>query len=225
MQKGVRCDWGSVAAIEGPGGVVQTIATIQGEHSEKVPMLCPTELTCEEGSCDTLRNVCVDEQGQVISKSDEDTKPIVCVPQRIDCPVGECRLKDNLCIEDGKIVQQFFYKITYAVRAPQDQKLTPYADERGAVSFNIVISGPDRTVTLFEDFYQLNNGEPAKDVIVKYSPFRYDNVCLIFGKKPQGRTGKEVDRVCNPIGVSSKSFDNFKNNPGTGGKPKVVKDW
>lgn len=137
------------------------------------------------------------------------------------CPKGTCRAADNLCVQGNTIIQEHFYKITYGVRAPDDDALTPQIDEEGAVSFNIVVSGPEKTSSLFTGFINLNNGDSKRDVIVKYSPTLYNQVCLIFGKKAVNRNGDDIDKICQPIAQSGGSFDNFVNTgqPGGGGGP------
>ena len=146
------------------------------------------------------------------------------------CQVGSCRTADNVCVDqNNEIIQQFFYKITYSVVAPSDIKLTPYYDEEGAISFNIIISGPDKTAALFTGFIELDNGASDRNVVVKYSPFTYDRVCIVFDKKAVDRKGDDVDEVCNVITISQKSFQNFVNNPGAAqpgaGPPQFNPNW
>ena len=135
--------------------------------------------------------------------------PLLCNPDG-SCVQGSCRTFDNVCVTPpNQTIQQFFYKITYGVTAPSDQALTPYLDEQGAIDFNLVITGPEKTASLFTGFVPLKNGEVKKDVIVKYSSSLYTDICLIFGKKPLNRDGSKVDKICNTLAVSQKSFENF----------------
>ena len=162
--------------------------------------------------------------------------PILCDAQN-ECKAGTCRRRDNVCVDgQDKIILEHFYKITYGVRAPSDERFTPYYDEEGAISFNIVVSGKDKTASLFTQFVDLQNGEsavqraPKKSPILHYSPIVYDKVCLVFGKKPVDRKGKNVDSVCNPIVPATGSFENFRRNidgaPRTSGRePLFNKDW
>lgn len=154
------------------------------------------------------------------------------------CRAGTCRERDNVCLDSaGDLIMQNFYKITYSVRAPADVGLTPYDDEEGAISFNIIVKGKQKTASLFTEFVNLKNGEssaskaPVPSPILHYSPIVYDEVCLVFGKKPLDRKGNHVNLRCNPIVASGGSFDNFRNNrdrngaPNPSAQPEFNSDW
>ena len=77
--------------------------------------------------------------------------------------------------------------------------MTPSRDEEGAVSFNVVVRGKDRTGTLFTAPIALKNGKSFQQVIIDNKAAIYDEVCIVFTKKAKGYDGKDVDRVCNDI--------------------------
>jgi hypothetical protein len=134
------------------------------------------------------------------------------------CAKGICR-RDGLCVDsNNQTFDEYFYKITYGVAAPDDEDFTPYLDESGAISFNIVVSGKEKSASLWTDFVDIDGGDGKNDVVVKYSPYLYTKVCLIFGKKPEGRNG-EISEVCNKLSTSQKSFVNYKNNQGSSPAP------
>jgi hypothetical protein len=163
--------------------------------------------------------------------------PVICNATG-ECQTGSCRTFDNACVNnkntadpsDDTILKQFFYKITYGVTAPSDQKLTPNVDEESAISFNILLTGKAESKSIFSDFIHLENGQPKRDVIVKYSSIEYDKLCLIFGKKAVDRHGKKIDQICNTMQLSEKSFVNFQNNAETAAsassrEPTLTTDW
>ncbi len=188
----------SVAFVETNQGLFQFIGTVQADRSDAVPLLCNADTSCRRGTCRTRDHVCVDNNGNVIN--------------------------------------EFFYKISYGVVAPNDQKLTPYYDEKGAISFNIVIRGREKTETVFGDFVNLKNGESAAQKVPKeaqspilhYSPIVYDEVCILFEKKPVDRKGEPVRQICNPIVAAGGSFVNFRGAQGQAQLsegPAVNPDW
>ena len=147
-----------------------------------------------------------------------DPVPLICNSDG-SCKRGTCRTRDHVCIDNkGDIINEFFYKISYGVVAPGDEDLTPYYDEKGAISFNIQLSGPDKTAVLFTEFVNLRNGESAaqrapqegQSPILHYSPFTYDKACILFEKKAIDRKGDTIPYICNPIVSASGSFVNFR---------------
>ena len=140
------------------------------------------------------------------------------------CKKGQCRAKDAVCILNGQPVQEFFYKISYGVTAPDDEKLTPFADETGAVSFNIVLTGPEKSVPILPAFVETQNGEVKKDIIVKYSPRLYTKACVVFEKKALGRNG-EVTDICTDIVEGMGSFENAQGAGTAAAQAPAEVDW
>ncbi len=149
--------------------------------------------------------------------------PLLC-SQGGSCAKGSCRTKDNVCILNGQPVQEFFYKISYGVTAPDDEKLTPFADETGAVSFNVVVTGPEKSVPILPAFVEVQNGEVSKDTIVKYSPRLYTKACVVFGKKAVGRGG-EVTEICADIVEGTGSFENAQGAGTAAAQAPAEVDW
>ena len=161
--------------------------------------------------------------------------PMLCDANK-ECKAGTCRRRDNACVDSNdKVILEHFYKITYGVRAPTDERFTPYYDEDGVISFNIVVQGKARTASLFTQFVNLESGEnaankaPKPSPILHYSPNIYDEVCLVFGKKPVDRKGKDVRNICNPIVQATGSFENFRRSSDApsafGSEPLFNTDW
>lgn len=150
--------------------------------------------------------------------------------------IGSARCKQNICYDSNdNQISQYFYKVSFGVRAPSDEKLTPHKDEDGALSFNIAFKAPGITRLLYSNYIELQNGETKDDFYVQYSPREYTHVCIWFGKKPQTQvyqpfsgTGKSVmtDEVCNVLGDTEKSRVDFQNNPtqssGPGGSTQIL---
>ncbi|MEK6969783.1 MAG: hypothetical protein AABW48_05125 [Nanoarchaeota archaeon] len=166
------------AVIKTASGTYQAVASIQMEKSEKKsPILC---------------------QKNPDEEADE---------QWI-CDLGQVCKEDQFCYadeDDEKPLQGYFYKITWAVSAPQDDALTLYVDENGvAVSFNIVLNPGN--IPLYNRMgnlvspIMLENGASDKDAIIKYSPKEYNEACIVWHQAPStvntftGTT--EIPNVC-----------------------------
>ncbi len=127
--------------------------------------------------------------------------PVLC-SEETPCLRGGCS-EEGFCKQNGQIIQATFYKITWAVKAPAEEKFTPYKDENGvAITYNVQLRG-ERSVYLYnrddatgENVLRLNNAASDKDAYVTYSPVNYDEVCVVFGKPPKDQTGKEVREFC-----------------------------
>jgi hypothetical protein len=151
-----------------------------------------------------------------------DPVPMTCSPDG-SCKRGNCQR--NICIDDsGSTLTEYFYKITYGVTAPSNDRLTPDVDESGAVSFNIVVTGPDKSAPILPADIELENGEKKKEVIVKYSPNLYEKVCIVFIKQPGGRNGA-VNQVCNDFAQSQRSLENFAQNQESAPQAQPSEDW
>ncbi|MEK6809426.1 MAG: hypothetical protein AABY40_02025, partial [Nanoarchaeota archaeon] len=156
------------AILKTPSGTYQMVASIQMERSpETSPILChknPDEESDDLFICD-LEQVCIDENFCYADK-DRDYGP---------------DSKDPL--------KGYFYKVTWAVSAPQDEAFTPLVDENGvAVSFNIFLyPGPVPMYNLNGNIaspIQLQNGDRDKDAIIKYSTQLFDRACIVWNQAP-----------------------------------------
>ena len=138
--------------------------------------------------------------GSIQAEKTPHASPMLCDEER-PCSVGECI--NEICMEDEEILFGTFYKITWAVSAPQDEKHTPYLDENGvAVSYNIQIQG-DKNSWLYpgdkpgnEYTLKLDNSASDRDTFVTYSTKDYTRVCVIFGQPPADIAGTPVNEIC-----------------------------
>ena len=138
--------------------------------------------------------------GSVQAEKTPEAAPMLCSSE-LECSVGECI--DEICIEDDEVVFGTFYKITWSVSAPADEKHTPYVDENGmAISFNVQIDGdkkfflyPGDTAGL-RSTLRLENGASDRDTFVTYSTNDYTEVCVIFDKKPTDVAENDIDEIC-----------------------------
>jgi hypothetical protein len=127
-----------------------------------------------------------------------------------------------------------FYKITYAVTAPSDTRLTPYMDESSSVDFYVAVHGEGIERALFVTpgtqvpvLTGLKNGASSSrtgaNAIVFYGSRNYGEVCIMFvKKKPVDARGKTMDYICNPIVQTGSSYSNWQSSsqqgvPGTPG--------
>ncbi|MDO8510746.1 MAG: hypothetical protein Q7S55_01120 [Nanoarchaeota archaeon] len=156
------------AILKTPSGTYQTIASIQMERSpETSPILChknPDEESEELFICDS-KQVCIDENF-CYADQDRDNDP-----------------------DSKEPLKGYFYKVTWAVSAPQDETFTPLVDENGvAVSFNIFLY-PGAVPMYNSDGnvaspIQLQNGDRDRDAIIKYSTEEYDRACIVWNQPP-----------------------------------------
>ena len=172
------------AVIKTVSGTYQAVASIQMERSAEIsPILCqknPDQEAEEQWICDR-HQICVDDSFCYADKDDDDEA------------------------DNDEPLRGHFYKITWAVSAPQDEAYTPLVDENGvAVSFNIWIDqNPDGQLNLESGkaIYnlagntaspiQLQNGASDRDAIIKYSPNLYEEACIIWNQPP--RTVESID--------------------------------
>ena len=176
--------------IKTVSGTYQGVASVQGERSaDKSPLLCYANPDMEA----KVKYICDNEQ---VCKED-----------------GFCYANDNDNAENP--LEGYFYKITWAVSAPQDEKLTPLVDENGvAVTFNVVLK--DANGNIVARLYskdgnnqypiELNNGAKDRDMIVHYSEKMLKEVCIEWGKTMKTVTmleTEEIPNVCFDIEESS----------------------
>lgn len=200
--------------IETPDGLFQLVASAQGEttYPEAVRMLCDSEGGCDKGAC-----------------------------------------KEGLCYWDEETtepIKEYFYKIEYGIRAPSDPKYTPERPAEQAVVFNIKLicdadssNGECKDVWLYKDeetgrlfsppenAIKLRNGENYHKTRVKYTPFNYKEICIVWDVPPRGRDGNPVEKnYCKNIEKASlKAFENTekagKPGPEEGKEAVYNEDW
>lgn len=139
--------------------------------------------------------------------------PILCSKNDKDewtCPKDLVCNDDTYCYKDKKSIRPeegYFYKITWGVTAPSDEKFTPYVDEAGsAVKFNVYL---DTSIHLYtrkgvtdpKQVIQLANGAHDGGMIVRYLPTEYNQVCIRFASNGivKDRGGEDVDEICASI--------------------------
>jgi hypothetical protein len=153
---------------------------------------------------------------EVHSFDDNDRQPILCYDSEegMACPIEgyECD-SDTICIDDdGEYLLGYQYKISWGVKAPADEALTPLLDENGyAISYNIVLLSDDVTsydtskndvssicsrteqgvcVRFYEyqgnelDPLRLLNGNSDGQTAVIWSTKIYRSICLDFEDAP-----------------------------------------
>ncbi len=171
----------SAAFITTTAGTFQAVGSIQAEKSPtKFPILCTKNK----------------EDQWVCPKDPKDpSKNLVC--------------KDNTyCYKDKnaeKPEEGYFYKITWGVTAPSDEKFTPYVDEDGvAVKFNVYL---DKIIPLYnkkgitekKQVLQLTNGGHDGGMIVRYLPTNYNSVCILFDKPIKDIGSDDINEICSTI--------------------------
>jgi len=165
-----------VAFVKSPSGSYQAVAAVKGERTKQLsPLLCarnPDEAAkelfiCGEGQVCGTDQLCY-------ADADEDGEPDV--------------------DKKGKAVplQGYMYKISWAVTAPGDERLTPFVTEKGAaISFNIFIDkNKDGDVSNGIALYtvpwiELKNGEHDADVLIQFEKDdAFKEVCIKWDKAP-----------------------------------------
>lgn len=188
------CNYDEVNKVKRPGesatfvevapGIIQFVGSITAEKSiQHQPVLCyqnPDQEAEEQFICNQGQ-VCVEDL--CYQDTDEDGEP------DHDAPV-----------------EGYFYKISWAVQAPQDESFTPKIDENGyALRFNVKIFG-ERELWLYtmqgignDQTLRLENGASDKDAIVVYSPHNYNKVCILFSAGAKDKSGDVVNEICADI--------------------------
>ena len=145
------------------------------------------------------------------------------MPKQCPCAKDETCM-GKVCYKGDKMKVEYFYKITYAVTAPSDVKLTPQRKEGSAVSFSIQLTG-EKSHWLFVKnkqpyFYELDNGESQSAVgdkaVIFYSSNDYNDIYIIFREKPKDRHGNSVDNIYSTISQSQSSYTNWQASTASG---------
>jgi len=144
--------------------------------------------------------------GTIHAEKRTGASPALC-SEEVPCHTGQCA-ENGVCYENDEAVIANFYKISWAVKAPADEKFTPYKDENGVpVRYNVELRSADGGIFLYHLLNQkgnkltlgLENGQTDHDTIVGYSPIIYDEVCILFGLSPKDLSGELITEICNPI--------------------------
>ena len=160
-----------VAFVKTPSGTYQAVASVKGERTKELsPLLCarnPDETAKELFICDEGQ-VCGEDQ--LCYAADENGEVII--------PKGK---------KSAEPLQGYMYKISWAVTAPGDEKLTPFVTEKGAaISFNIVVEKGDGTKrSIYNSPIELKNGEHDADVMTHFEKdASFSKVCIVWDKSP-----------------------------------------
>lgn len=139
--------------------------------------------------------------GSIQAEKSKEQTPMLCSPQNKTCPTGLVCEK-NFCYkdeDDDKPQFGYFYKITWGVTAPQDEKHTPYKDENGiAIKFNLQFTGENWWLYRGDSGYgnkntiELKNGDRDGGAITHYSVKEFKEICIHFGAPPRDVSGGEV---------------------------------
>ncbi len=136
--------------------------------------------------------------------------PLLCRKNKAEewvCP-KDLVCKDNTyCYKDknaDKPEEGYFYKITWGVTAPSDEKFTPYVDEDGvAAKFNVYLDDKPlyvkKSITEPKQVLQLTNGGHDGGMIVRYLPTDYANVCIRFDKPIKDIGSDDINEICASI--------------------------
>lgn len=96
--------------------------------------------------------------------------------------------------DEGETKGEYLYKISFGVRTPDN-----YGDD---IRFNVRIEG-ERTMMLYNEWIEVDEGDTfskaGKKVLVEYSDYRYDRICIVFEGKIRKRRGEFIDELCNAI--------------------------
>ncbi|MBI4152291.1 hypothetical protein HY495_01160 [Candidatus Woesearchaeota archaeon] len=152
--------------------------------------------------------------------------PILCTKNKDDewtCPKNLVCNDDTFCFKDktaAKPEEGYFYKITWAVKAPVDEKFTRFVDEAGnAAKFNVFLVGPNGDVPLYtrkgitdpKKVIQLVKGDSDGGMIIRYLPGEYSQVCVRFADDGfiKDRDGDDIHEFCNTITLSDGGVNEY----------------
>ncbi|MEW5896277.1 MAG: hypothetical protein AB1668_01165 [Nanoarchaeota archaeon] len=144
------------------------------------------------------------------------------------CSSGLLCKEDQFCYENEDAeepAEGYFYKITWGVTAPQDEKFTPYIDENGkAVRFNLALYASDgsekwifkRAGGYGANVIALANGARDGGIIVKYLKKDYTRVCIKFDPPNSviDYFGDEVNEICTDFTPGSKGIVEYSASAG-----------
>ncbi|MBS3116563.1 hypothetical protein J4421_03110 [Candidatus Woesearchaeota archaeon] len=187
--------------VETKSGTYQFVGTIQAEKNpRRTPILCvqnPLEEAREE-------------------------KPFVCADQVLVCK------EDGFCYESETAKEPamgIFYKLTWGVTAPQDEKQTPFIDENNAsVKFNIELRGSNGNKFIYEFFdpdkgttrtgkevIQLTNGQSDRATKVAFLRDDYQQACITFANNGFviDRYGSEIKEICADFVATTRGYVEF----------------
>lgn len=124
-----------------------------------------------------------------------------------------------------------FYKITWGVAAPSDEKSTPYIDEDGkAVKFNLQLVGGNnpwlfkRGRLADDSVIELTNGARDGGTIVHFSEIDYTEVCIRFDDKYRVKDyfDGDVKEICEPFVETNRGAVEFAQSDKTTSTPSTA---
>ena len=169
-----------VAFVKSPSGSYQAVAAVKGERTKQL-----SPLLCARNPDEAAKELFICGEGQVCGEDQ------LCYADVV--PEGGDGEPD---IVKGKKVAEplngYMYKISWAVTAPGDERLTPFVTEKGAaISFNIFIDkNKDGDVSNGIALYtvpwiELKNGEHDADVLIQFEKDdAFKEVCIKWDKAP-----------------------------------------
>ena len=100
---------------------------------------------------------------------------------------------------------EYFYKITYVVDNP---------DKSGQdMSFNVKLKG-ERTIMLYRSSQKVEEGSrvsrTGSSMIVRYSPYLYTEICIVFDNTIYLGDGNSVNELCNAVVEVNKPVSAYK---------------
>ncbi|HIH11155.1 TPA: hypothetical protein HA241_03125 [Candidatus Woesearchaeota archaeon] len=172
----------------------QFVGSIQAEVSpRKVPILCTKEIKDEQ--------------------------------EQFTCPADLICINNEFCAtsQDATIpTSGYFYKLSWGVTAPTDEKSTPFIDEEGnAVKLNLRLEDENGATVFFykranqqnENTIKLRNGDHDGNTHAFYSPTRYVEACIIFssGYQVKDLSGEPVKQICATFKSTERGKVEFEN--------------
>jgi len=140
--------------------------------------------------------------------------PATC-DEETECQLGECEL--GICKLDDEPVLTNFYKLTWSVKAPSDEKhISPdVAEGYDSIKYNIQLEGKthdgqDKSTWLYpannegsSQTLVLPSGERDSDIFMTYSVRDYDRACIKFGVPPMDLDGDKVNEICTSVAITT----------------------
>ena len=174
----------STAFVGTVSGTYQFVGSIQAEKSSyKIPISCKLNPNYDGMPSSDLVDVSMlsmPATGQAFYNTEDEW---ICNNEQVCKDDGFCYLTEK----SEEPVKGYYYKITWGVSAPTDEKFTPYVDENGkAVKFNLKLFGNDqkwvfkRQGAFGTSVIALNNGAQDSGTIVSYLAEDYYQVCIVF---------------------------------------------
>jgi len=158
--------------------------------------------------------------GSIQAEISTKQSPIICernpaedAEQEFICKGGLTCKDEQFCYAsttDSEPAKGYFYKISWGVSAPQDEKHTVNIDEDGkTIKFNLYLDQDNaengnekylfsRGALRSKDVLALAHGESDGGTITSYLSDKYNRVCIVFDPSyhPIDKSGGDVTRIC-----------------------------